>query len=174
MTLPDYTGLEYRSATLELQRNKIKYTVEKVYNNAVEEGLVISTYPTAGTVMGSDTEIILYVSRGGQSTYITIPDLTGMTAAQLNKTLQTLGLRMGKVEYTYSDTVAPGLIISQNLVAGTTVQAGITSINIVVSLGPKIVIPGQPGSDNTDTPENTDPPAQTTEPTTGEDTPAQQ
>ena len=163
MALPDYTGMEYRSATLELQKNKIKYTIEKVYNNAVEEGLVISTYPTAGTVMGTDTEIILYVSKGGQSTYITIPYLTGMTAAQLNTTLKSLDIRMGKVQYTYSDTVAPGLIISQSLVAGTTVRAGITSISVVVSLGPKIVIPGQPVTDKTENP------AETTEPITGDD-----
>ena len=124
---------------------------------------MISTYPTAGTVMGTDTEIILYVSKGGQSTYITIPDLTGMTAAQLNTTLKSLDIRMGKVQYTYSDTVAPGLIISQSLVAGTTVQAGITSISVVVSLGPKIVIPGQPVTDETENP------AETTEPIIGDD-----
>ena len=144
ITLPDYTGMEYREATIQLQKNKINYTIEKVYNNAVEEGLVISTYPTAGTVMGSVTEITLYVSKGGESTYITIPDLKGMTAAQLSATLKSLDIRLGKVSYTYSDTVAPGLIISQSLVAGTTVKAGITSIDIVVSLGPKIVIPSEP------------------------------
>ncbi|MBQ8382290.1 MAG: Stk1 family PASTA domain-containing Ser/Thr kinase [Clostridia bacterium] len=161
MTLPDYTGMEYREATLLLQRNKIKYTIEKVYNNAVEEGLVISTYPTAGTVMGSDTEIVLYVSKGGEKTYITIPSLAGMTAAQLDTTLKSLNIRLGKVSYTYSDTVAPGLIISQSLVAGTTVQAGITSIDIVVSLGPKIVIPDK------SEPDVTDEPPLTTEPEAG-------
>ncbi len=164
VTLPDYTGMEYREAKLDLQKNKIKYTVQKIYNNAVDEGLVISTYPAAGTVMGSDTEIILYVSKGGENSYISIPNLIGMTAAQLDATLKSLDIRLGKVSYTYSDTVAPGLIISQSLVAGTTVQAGITSIDIVVSLGPKIVIP--------DEPEVTDEPPLITEPEAGtEDTP---
>lgn len=161
LTLPDYTSMEYREAKLDLQKHKIKYTVQKVYNNAVDEGLVISTYPAAGTVMGIDTQIILYVSKGGENTYVSIPYLAGMTAAQLNTTLKALDIRLGKVSYAYSDTVAPGLIISQSLVAGTTVQSGLTSIDIVVSLGPKIVVPGEP------TPDETEEPLQTTEPITG-------
>ncbi len=159
MTLPDYTGMEYREATLLLQKQKIRFSVEKVYNNAVEEGLVISTYPTAGSVMGSDTEIVLYVSKGGQHTYVTVPELAGMTATQLDTTLKSLNLRMGKVSYTYSNEVAPGLVISQSLVAGTTVQSGITAIDIVVSLGPQIIIPDIPETepapeDTTDVPED--------------------
>ncbi len=141
MTLPDYTGMEYREAQLQLRRNKINFVIEKIYSTAVEEGLVISTFPTAGTVMSNDTEIILYVSKGGNNTYIQIPSLEGMTASELKATLESLNIRMGKVSYTYSDKVAPGRVIEQSLLAGTTVQTGITSIDVVVSLGPKIEIP---------------------------------
>ena len=166
VTLPDYTGTEYREAKLDLQRRKIKYTVQKIYNNAVDEGLVISTYPAAGTIMGSETEIILYVSKGGENSYISIPYLTGMTAAQLKDTLKSLDIRMGKVSYVYSDTVAPGLIISQSPVAGTTVQTGITSVNIVVSLGPKIEVPDVPEP----TPDQTQDSADTSDQTTDDPT----
>ncbi|MBQ7354677.1 MAG: Stk1 family PASTA domain-containing Ser/Thr kinase [Clostridia bacterium] len=166
VTLPDYTGTEYREAKLDLQRRKIKYTVQKIYNNAVDEGLVISTYPAAGSIMGSETEIILYVSKGGENSYISIPYLTGMTAAQLKDTLKSLDIRMGKVSYVYSDTVAPGLIISQSPVAGTTVQTGITSVNIVVSLGPKIEVPDVPEP----TPDQTQDSADTSDQTTDDPT----
>lgn len=166
VTLPDYTGTEYREAKLDLQRRKIKYTVQKIYNNAVDEGLVISTYPAAGTVMGSETEIILYVSKGGENSYISIPYLTGMTAAQLKDTLKSLDIRMGKVSYVYSDTVAPGLIISQSPIAGTTVQTGITSVDIVVSLGPKIEVPDVPEP----TPDQTQDSADTSDQTTDDPT----
>lgn len=157
LTLPDYTGMEYREAQLELKRNKVNFVIEKIYSTAVEEGLVISTYPKAGTVMGGDTEIILYVSKGGNVKYVSVPNLSGMTASQLKETLESLNLRCGKVSYTYSDTVAPGLVISQNLVAGTTVQAGITSIDVVVSLGTKIEVPVVPSEpDEPDTLPETD------------------
>jgi serine/threonine-protein kinase len=157
ITLADYTGIEYRQAKLDLEKNKINYVVEKVYSTAVEEGLVISTYPKAGTVMGSDTKITLYVSKGGNVEYVTMPDLAGLTAAELDVALKAINVRLGQVYYTYSNTVPAGKVISQNLVAGVTIQAGITSVDIVVSLGPKIDIPVNPNPPTTspdDIPEN--------------------
>jgi serine/threonine-protein kinase len=144
ITLADYTGMEYRQAKLDLEKNKISYKIEKVYSTALEEGTVISTYPKAGTIMGSDTQITLYVSKGGNVKYVTMPDLTGLTAAELDATLKEANIRLGKVSYTYSNYVSAGLVISQSLVSGVTVQAGITAVDIVVSLGPKIEIPVVP------------------------------
>lgn len=144
ITLADYTGVEYRQAKLDLEKNRISYKVEKVYSTAVDDGIVISTYPKAGTVMGNDTQITLYVSKGGNVKYVTMPNLAGLTAAQLDAKLQSINIRLGKVAYTYSDSVAAGLVISQSLVSGVTVQEGITSVDIVVSLGPKIEIPVEP------------------------------
>ncbi len=144
VTLKDYTGTEYRQAKLDLEKNKIDYKIEKVYSNAVEEGIVISTYPKAGTIMASDTQIILYVSKGGNVQYVTMPSLYGLTAAELDETLKSINIRLGKVSYTYSDYVPAGLVIRQSLISGVTVQAGITAVDIVVSLGPKIQVPVVP------------------------------
>ena len=144
VTLKDYTGVEYRQAKLDLDKNKIDYKIEKVYSTAVEDGIVISTYPKAGTIMASDTQIILYVSKGGNVKYVTMPSLSGLTAAELDTTLKSINIRLGKVSYTYSDYVPAGRVISQSLIAGVTVQEGITSVDIVVSLGPKIQIPVVP------------------------------
>lgn len=149
ITLADYTGVEYRHAKLDLEKHKIGYTIEKVYSTAVEEGIVISTYPKAGTIMGSDTQITLYVSKGGDVKYVSMPDLGGLTAAELDAKLKSINIRLGKVSYSYSDYVPAGQVISQSLLEGVTVQAGITSVDIVVSLGPKIEIPVIP-----DPPEN--------------------
>lgn len=162
LTLPDYTGVEYRQAQLELRRQKVDYVVEKVNSTVVEAGMIISTYPKAGTVMGSDTKITLYVSMGADTKFITVPNLTGLTASQLDAKLKSLELRMGKVSYAYSNTYAPGVVIEQSLVAGVTVQAGITSIDIVVSLGPKIELPAQTTPPTTTTaPEETTAPNET-------------
>lgn len=158
ITLADYTGMEYRQAKLDLERNKISYKIEKIHSTAVEEGTVISTYPKAGTIMGSDTKITLYVSKGGNVKYVTMPDLTGMTAAELDATLKANNIRIGKVSYTYSDDVAAGRVISQSLISGVTVQAGITAVDVVVSLGSKIeipVVPTPPATQPEETPETT-------------------
>lgn len=165
LTLPDYTGVEYRQAQLELRRQKVNYVIEKVHSTVVESGMIISTYPKAGTVMGSDTTITLYVSMGANTKFVTVPSLVGLTASQLDAKLKSLELRMGKVSYTYSDVYAPGVVIEQSLVSGVTVQAGITSIDVVVSLGPKIDIPAQTTPPTTTvTPQETVQPTETTPP----------
>ena len=155
IALPDYVGLDYRVATLELERNRIKYVIEYVASTAIDQGVVISTYPQAGTIMGVDTQVTIYVSKGGNISYVTIPDYSGYNATMLDASLKELNIRLGKVTYEYSDTVTPGLVISQNLMPGITVQAGITTIDIVVSLGPSIQIPdpSTPPNDTTVTPE---------------------
>lgn len=139
LTLPDYTGIEYRQAQIEMRRNKLNYTIERVYNSAIAEGHIISTYPKAGTVMTADTKVIVYVSKGGEVSYVTVPWLIGHTAAEVSALLKNAGLRPGKITYDYSESVDPGLVISQSLTAGVTVQAGITNVDLVVSLGSQFV-----------------------------------
>lgn len=158
ITLPDYVGIDYRVAALELERQRISFVIEYMYSTAIDEGLVISTYPKAGTVMGIDTQITLYVSKGGDVTYVTMPNLTGATAAMLDATLKELNIRLGKVSYEYSDLFGPGLVISQNLLPGITVQAGITAVDVVVSLGPPIPPPGVTTPPITTTPDTPTPP----------------
>lgn len=141
LTLPDYTGVEYRTAQIEMRKNKMNYTIEKVYNSAIEEGMIISTYPKAGTVMTSDTKIVVYVSKGGNVSYVTVPWLIGHNAADVEKKLKTAGLRVGKVTYEYSESRDVGVVIKQSLTPGITVQSGLTEIDLVVSLGSKYATP---------------------------------
>lgn len=154
ITLPDYTGTEYRQAQIEMRRNKMNYTIEKVYNSAIEEGRIISTYPKAGTIVTADTKIVVYVSKGGNVAYVTVPYLIGHTAAEVSDLLKKAGLRPGEISYEYSEKVEAGKVISQSMTPGVTVQSGITAINMVVSLGSQNaqVIP-----ENTTPPETTVP-----------------
>lgn len=141
LTLPDYTGVEYRAAQIEMRKNKMNYTIEKVYNSAIAEGMIVSTYPKAGTVMTSDTKIVVYVSKGGNVSYVTVPWLIGHNAVDVEQKLKSAGLRVGKVTYEYSESVEAGMVISQSLTPGITVQSGLTEIDLVVSLGSKYAIP---------------------------------
>lgn len=149
MTLPDYTGVEYREAQIEMRKNKLNFTIEKVYNSAIDEGMIVSTYPKAGTVMTADTKIVVYVSKGGNVSYVTVPYLIGHTAAEVSTLLKNAGLRVGQISYEYSETRQAGLVLSQSLTPGVTVQSGVTAVDMVVSLGSQFV---------------TTPPAETTVP----------
>lgn len=135
ITLPDYTGVEYRQAQIEMRRNKMNYSIEKVFNSAIDEGKIISTYPKAGTVITPDTKIVVYVSKGGNVSYVTVPYLIGHTAAEVSNLLNKAGLRPGSISYEYSNKVQAGKVISQSLTPGVTVQSGITAVDMVVSLG---------------------------------------
>ncbi len=138
LTLPDYTGVEYRSAQIEMKKNKMNYVIEKVHNSSIQEGMIVSTYPKAGAVVTADTKIIVYVSKGGDSAYITMPNLKGLGAAELSSKLKSINIRLGHVSYEYSDSVEAGKVISQSLISGVTVQSGVTAVDVVVSLGSKL------------------------------------
>jgi serine/threonine-protein kinase len=52
--------------------------------------------------------------------------------------LTTVGLVVGVVRYDYSDSVAAGVVLSQDPVGGASVPAG-SSVDLVVSLGQPVV-----------------------------------
>ncbi len=66
---------------------------------------------------------------------VTVPDVVGMTQADAESAITSAGLTAGTVATEYSDTVGPGLVISQSPVAGSQADAG-SAVNLVVSLGP--------------------------------------
>ena len=66
---------------------------------------------------------------------VTVPNLAGMTQAQVVTALALVDLELGIVSNAYSNTVAVGRVITQSVVAGARVAAG-TEIDIVISLGP--------------------------------------
>lgn len=164
LTLPDYTGVDYRQAQIEMMQNDLHYSIEKVYNSAIAEGMIISTYPKAGTVMTADTKVVIYVSKGGKVNYVAMPTLVNLTAAQVSEQLRNAGLRVGKISYEYSDTVEAGLVISQSLLPGITVQSGFTKVDLVVSLGSQYepILPEAPNTPETTVPGTTQTPTTTT------------
>lgn len=72
---------------------------------------------------------------------VVVPPLAGLTEEQAQTELEAAGLTLGVVGTENSDTVEPGIIISQDPEAGDKVEEG-TAINIVVSLGiAQVVVP---------------------------------
>ncbi|MEL7667476.1 MAG: Stk1 family PASTA domain-containing Ser/Thr kinase [Actinomycetota bacterium] len=72
---------------------------------------------------------------------VVVPPLAGLTEEQAQTELEAAGLTLGVVGTENSDTVEPGIIISQDPEAGDKVEEG-TAINFVVSLGiEQVVVP---------------------------------
>ena len=116
------------------------------YSDTVDEGVVISTDPSAGSTVTDGMSIVMTVSRGKKT--VSVPSVTGKTQSDAEKLLKNSNLAVGSVTREYSDSVAEGKVIRQSLVAGSTVQEN-TAVDLTVSLGPEVkyvVVPDVLGS----------------------------
>lgn len=76
------------------------------------------------------------------------PDLTGMSEADALAALKAVGLTGAAGTPEHSDTVAEGMVISQDVAAGTEIALGST-VTYVLSLGKKPVVPSVNEANNT-------------------------
>ncbi|MHC4335786.1 MAG: PASTA domain-containing protein, partial [Planctomycetota bacterium] len=104
-------------------------TITYEYSDTIPEGIVISQNPVYGTIVPIWSAIDLVVSLGEPA----VPDVVGMTEVEANSTITAVGnLRVGSVSYESSETVPPGLVISQDPNSGTRVPIG-SSVDLAVS-----------------------------------------
>ncbi|MBA4701276.1 MAG: Stk1 family PASTA domain-containing Ser/Thr kinase [Ruminococcus sp.] len=108
---------------------------EAKYSDDIEEGKVISTTPSAGAEVKEGSKVTMVVSLGAEKA--TVPDITGMTAADADATLAAAGLRTGNVSEEFSDEYEAGVVISQKTKVDKKVAKD-TAVDYVVSKGPKI------------------------------------
>ena len=99
-------------------------------------GTVLASSPVAGTTVHSGSRVNLAVSDGtGGGTTTTVPDVRGKTVSEAQPIITGVDLVVGNVNQEHSATVAVGLIIRSNPIAGTSVPTG-SSVDLVVSSGP--------------------------------------
>ena len=124
-----------------------KVNVEHAFSETVEKDEIISTNPVAGSKVAKDSTVTITVSDGPEVVSVSIPDLRGMTETAAKAKLEGLKLKCGTVSETNSDTVTVGCVVSQSLNPGDSVEEG-TSVNITLSVGPKVVMYKYVGSLN--------------------------
>jgi serine/threonine-protein kinase len=105
------------------------------YDAAVEGGRVISQDPAAGTQLAKGAKISYVPSMGTETREV--PNVVGQDAGAAESTLINAGFAVSIAE-SHSDTVAAGVIISQNPNGGTKVEVG-TTVTITKSLGKKAI-----------------------------------
>ncbi|MHC4529268.1 MAG: PASTA domain-containing protein, partial [Planctomycetota bacterium] len=109
-------------------------TVTYDYSDTVAADLVISQDPAGGTMVPVGSAVDLIVSLGQA---VVAPDVVNQTEADANSAISAIGL-VAEVIYQHSDTVAAGIVISQNPVGGATVPIR-SSVELFVSLGQPVV-----------------------------------
>lgn len=153
VTVPDVTNQTQSDAVAQLTANELQYAVKNINDDNVAKGSVVKTDPAAGTPVNAGTSVTLYVSSGPAVTYVTVPDVSGMTQDSAKSALENAGLKLGSVTTQSSKSVASGSVISQDQKAKSQVPQN-TVVNLVVSSGvpapAQVQVPSLIGKSTTD------------------------
>ena len=135
--VPSVTGQDEETAYTTLTTAELNPVKEYEYSDTIEQGKVISQTPTAGSMAGKGDSVTIVISRGPEKVLpvqVTVPDVYTYREDVAKQTLTNAGLTVGDTKTEYSDTIAEGCVIRQDVAAGTQVNEG-TVVNLVVSLG---------------------------------------
>lgn len=128
--MPDLKGLS--RTTAENRLKKMGLTVgsvdEKV--SGEEAGTVLATDPPALTKLKKGAVVDLIVSKGEQKKTVKVPNVTGASLAVATESIESQGLKVGRVTSEKSNQLA-GMVISQTPSSGE-VEEG-TAINLTIS-----------------------------------------
>jgi len=141
--LPNVVGQQAPVATATLRADGLNVKqVQQVSNAPV--GQVISTDPTANSLVKKGDTVTLRVAQAAPPIQVTVPDgLTNTTQANAVAILQSAGLQSTVV---YRTSTAPkGTVLSTNPASGTKVNQGST-VTLTVSSGPaNVTVPSLAG-----------------------------
>jgi beta-lactam-binding protein with PASTA domain len=144
VTVPLLTGMREAEACAVLDQSGLKYSIGKILQPHVENGIVLTQKPAAGTTVAFGTQVKLVVSmtKGGkapvpQQTTV-VPDVTGKPEGAARAELKKADLDVGNI--TTEEVSAPGKssnrILRQSPPAGTTVAKG-SAVDIVIGIDKK-------------------------------------
>jgi len=143
LNVPNVVGMTQSAAeTTIIGAGLTVGTVTQHYSDTVAAGNVISQDPVAGTAADVGSSINLVISLGESTT---VPNVVGMTAADANAAITSVGLKPVNGGNEFSSTVAAGLVSSQIPAGSTEVNIGSTVTYKVSSLLGKPTVPNVVG-----------------------------
>ena len=132
VTLSDFVGMTYNDVIKKAEELGISVKVtERKYSKSYEKNVVMEQNPEAKSKIKTSQTVELVVSLGYNK--VTVPDVTYMTEEKAKTQLTSRGLKFS-VTYENSETIAEGLVISQNPKSDTEVDPEST-VKLVVSKG---------------------------------------
>ena len=131
VSVPDVAGMTEDEAKAALNKVGLGCKISKQNSDTVAEGNVISQSQKAGSKVDKNTTITITVSSGSNT--FTVPNVVGKTESDASSTLKNAGLTVS-IDYSYSDSVSQGNVISQTPSKGSSVKSG-DSVTINVSRG---------------------------------------
>lgn len=132
LTMPETTGRTLTDVQADLDALGLHTQVEEEFSDDVDSGSVTRSDPEGGSSVHKRAEVQLYVSKGVDMK--TVPELTGKSQDEAQRSLTEAGLAVGAVTDAYSEDVPQGQVISQSVAAGTSL-AHDSAVDIVLSKG---------------------------------------
>jgi len=136
--VPDFTGSTLAQAQDALDQLGLESRVLEQESSEAAPGIVIGQAPAPNTVVPKGVMVLLTVAKAPANT--PVPSVTGLSRSDAQAALTTSGLALGAVAEEGSTDVAPGTVLTQDPVAGTTVPEGAeVNLTVAVAGGPSIV-----------------------------------
>ena len=132
LTMPETTGRTLTDVQADLDALGLRTQVEEEFSDDVDTGSVTRSVPEGGSSVHKRAEVQLYVSKGVDMK--TVPEVTGKSQDEAQRSLTDAGLAVGAVTDAYSEDVPQGQVISQSVAAGTSL-AHDSAVDIVLSKG---------------------------------------
>jgi beta-lactam-binding protein with PASTA domain/serine/threonine protein kinase len=133
-TIPAVASKSVAQAQQLLSEAGFQSRTNDVFDDDVPSGLVVGSDPTAGTETRKFQPVSLFVSKGPQ--LFELPKLTGGTLNDAKNALNQAKMALGTVTEQFDDTLAAGVVLSQDPAAGTAARHG-TPVALSVSKGPQ-------------------------------------
>ena len=132
-TVPDVVGLSQSEAETALTDANLQLgIVTEEFSDTIAAGNVISQSRPAGANAVPNTSVALVISKGREP--VSVPDVVGMWQLAAQSALASAHLSLGEVTEEFSDSAPARQVISQDPMAGTSIDSG-SAVALVVSLG---------------------------------------
>lgn len=128
----DVVGMTEAEAIAALEEQGLSAAVQdEEFSDTIPKDSIAAQEPSAGSRVGSGTEIVLILSRGPART---VPSVEGESYVKAMQSVKQASLEAARTEET-SETIPEGTVISQSPAAGTELEDGDT-VQLLVSSGP--------------------------------------
>lgn len=119
--VPDVINMSEIEAkdTLANQNIEIKYPIITKYTDSIQKGYIVSIEPSVGSEVDKSTKVTLTVSEG---LYDVVKDYTGLNINNVKKELGKNTNYIIKIETVEDEEEEAGIIISQNIAAGSKID----------------------------------------------------
>ncbi len=132
--VPDVLNMDYRTASATLRQAGFYVEIVNTVSDSYTRDYVVRSDPEAGTELGTGSTVTLLVSSGPQISYVSMPNLIGLSENAAIAQLENNRLSYGGSEYASSD-LASGTVIGQSADAFSSVEEH-SKITLRVSTGP--------------------------------------